>query len=191
MRVGVASLLAAFLLAGCAGPGQHGGGAGERAAFPTDTGFTSTMPVKTDEIADIGLYPLPNHTAYPIRLREVTFAQPPADLHLLNVRAYNYQHTRQGIIGMVGDLAKECPRVFIPRPIDSFVTPPRKSTQWFIVIAFTISRPGRYNLGRIKITYVFRGHTYWQYLRIGYTMTITNPPRPGPRPLPAKQVCGA
>jgi hypothetical protein len=111
-------------------------------------------------------------------------------LRVLNVRAYNYQQTHEGISGMAGDLAKECPKTFRPRSISSFVTPPHRSTQWFIVIAFTISRPGRYHLRRIKITYTARGHTHWQYLSIGTTMVITNPPRPGPRPLPSKEVCG-
>jgi hypothetical protein len=136
-----ASLLAVMLSAGCAASGAQDTRGSERGAFPAGTGLIETMPNKTDEIVDIGLPPLPNNTSHAIRLKSVAFLNPPADLRVLNVRAYNYRQTREGITWMAGDLAKECPQTFIPHSISSFVTSPRATTQWFPIIAFTISRP--------------------------------------------------
>ncbi|HEY1967899.1 MAG TPA: hypothetical protein VGH89_08120, partial [Pseudonocardia sp.] len=72
----------------------------------------------------------------------------------------------------------------------SFSIPSRASSPWFVVIAFTISKPGRYFLGKVRIDYTTDGHKGWQYQDIGTTMVIGNPPDPGPTPLPASAVCG-
>ena len=148
------------------------------------------MPTKTDEITDIGFDPFYNLTGEPIRLRSVTFASPPPELRILNVRAYNYKQTKETVIGLSGDLAKECPHVFKPKPINSYVTPPHGSSSWFVVIAFTISKPGRYSLKRVRIDYTAAGRPSWQYITIDTAVTVTNPPKPGPTPLPPSAVCG-
>jgi hypothetical protein len=180
--VAVAALLPALLAAGCTDTGQH-------AVFPDATGFTSTMHSQADEITDIGFEPFYNLTGDSIRLRGVAFVSPSPDLHVLNVRAYNYRQTRETVIGQSGDLAKECPHLFEPKPISSYLTPPHGSSLWFVVIAFTISKPGRYILGRVRIDYTAAGHPRWQYIAIDTTVVITNPPDPGPTPLPASAVC--
>jgi hypothetical protein len=190
LKLWAAGLLAAMLSAGCAAPAAHDGPGSERTAFPTGTGFFSRMHEKTDEIVDIGLPPLPNRTGQPVRLKSITFINVPAVVRIVNVRAYNYRQTHETVSGNVGDLARECPRQFRPHPLSSFVIPPHRSTLWFPVIAFTISRPGRYSLSRVKVIYTSGGHTYWQHIFINYTIVITNPPRPGPTPAPPKEVCG-
>jgi hypothetical protein len=147
------------------------------------------MHSKVDEITDIGFEPLYNRTGDPILLRRAAFVSPSPDLHILNVRAYNYRQTEETVLGQSGDLAKECPHLFKPKQISSYLTPPHGSSSWFIVIAFTISKPGRYNLKRVRIDYTAAGHPGWQYIAINTTVVITNPPDPGPTPLPASAVC--
>lgn len=116
-----AAVLSALLTAGCSA--QDGG---QRAIFPTSAGYTTTMRTQTDEITDIGFEPFYNQTGKRIRLRSVTFASPPRELPVLNVRAYNYKQTKETVLGLSGDLAKECPQYFKPKPITSSVTPPRR-----------------------------------------------------------------
>jgi hypothetical protein len=186
MRSAAAGLLAGMLAAACASVPVTG----MRAVFPESTGMNSRTPTKTDEINDIGFEPFYNRSSDPIRLRSVTFVSPPAVLHVLNVRAYNYKQTKDVPIGGAGDLAKECPHLFQPKPINSYVIPRRGASSWFVVIAFTISKPGRYYLRRVRIDYTAAGHHGWQYIDIDTTMIVTNPPDPGPRPLPPSAICG-
>jgi hypothetical protein len=151
--------------------------------------MSSVMRENTLEITDVGISPLPNLTGSTVRLKSVTIPSPPPELHLLNVRAYNYMETKNALIGGVGDLPTMCPRQFKPHPIGSFVTPAHKTSTWFVVLAFTISKPGRYSLPRIRIDYTTDGHDGWQYFEIDTTMVINNPPLPGPTPEPRSAEC--
>ena len=135
-RIGTAALLAA----GCTDTNAG------HTVFPDSTGFTSTMRTQAEEITDIGFEPFYNLTGDHIRLRGAAFVSPPPELRVLNVRAYDYRQTRETVMGQAGDLAKECPHLFKPKPISSYLTPPHGSSSWFVVIAFTISKPGRYIL---------------------------------------------
>lgn len=72
----------------------------------------------------------------------------------------------------------------------SYVTPPHGASSWFVVIAFTISEPGRYYLKQVRVGYTAAGHPGWQYIAIDTTMVIANPPDPGPTPEPSSAVCG-
>jgi hypothetical protein len=148
------------------------------------------MHMSTDEITDIGFDPFYNVTGDPIRLRSVSFVSPPDALRVLNVRAYDYKHTRDVPVGGAGDLAKECPDLFKPKPLNSYITPPHGASSWFVVIAFTVSKPGRYYLKQVRVDYTAGGHRGWQYITIDTTMVIANPPDPGPTPEPSSAVCG-
>ena len=180
----VGALAAMLICAGCASPQG-----GERDVFPASEGTTSVNPSHTDEINDIGLQLLQNFTKSPIRLRSVTLVSPPSSLHMLNVRAYDVTQTKQYILGMLGVLTVECSDKFIPHPLDSFMIPAGRESPWFVVIAFTITKPGRYYLGKVRIDYTTDGHDGWQYQDIDTTMVIKNPPDPGPTPLPRSAVC--
>ena len=61
---------------------------------------------------------------------------------------------------------------------------------WFVVISLLITQPGTYHLDEAKITYTSGGTTGWQYMYLGVTFIVRNPPKPGPRPLPPSSVCG-
>lgn len=148
--------------------------------------------MQTDEVDDIGmpLGWLHNATSHPVRLTSVRFAAPPHSLHMLNVTAYNYnENPNIGVISQLGVLPAECPRVFKPHPLSAATFPPHSDGNWEVILAFTISRPGVYHLNRVRLDYVTHGRAGWQYQNIYFTVTVTNPPRPGPRPLPASAVC--
>jgi hypothetical protein len=147
------------------------------------------MPAHTAEIMDIGIGPLRNVTSTAVRVLSVSFAHATPQVRVINIRAYNVNQTGATTLGGAGDLAKECPATFVPHDVRSFLTPANSDTPWFIVIAFTISRPGRYHLGPLIVRYKTGAREGWQYQNLDATLDVKNPPLPGPRPLPASAVC--
>ena len=117
----------------------------------------------------------PERDQSPVRLISVSLAKAPAEVQTLYVRAYNYGHTKDVAIGAAGDLPKECPAQYVPHGISAFITPAHSDTPWFVVITFTISRPGRYNLPRLMIRYTTGGRVGWQYQNINATVVIRDP----------------
>jgi hypothetical protein len=186
-RLARAALITATgaLLAGCSSGSAH------QNVFTMLTGFTGSFPTHVDEISDVGLPGLYNTSDHAVQLRRVQLVAQPSAVHVLNVRAYNSKQVGYGDVGsQAGDLHAECPKQFVPHPITSFTIPPHKLARYFVVIAFTISKPGTYHLGKAKIYYRTGGTTKWQYQNLNTTVKITNPPRPGLRPQPASAVCG-
>jgi hypothetical protein len=180
-------LTALVLLAACSSPAG-----GQQVVFRVAGGYTTSWPAQTEEVEDTGLSWgwLDNTTSHTVRLTSVRFADPPPSLHLLNVTAYSYKDTHYtGIISQAGVLPKVCPREYRPHPISVVTVPPRRNAAWLVVLAFTISRPGVYHLNRVRIGYETSGHGGWQYQDINATITVKNPPLPGPRPLPPSAVC--
>jgi hypothetical protein len=164
--------------------------AGPHDVFAILNGFSDSAPMHVDEIIDAGLPGLDNTSAAPVRLRSVQLVDAPPAVRVLNVRAYNIQRAGFGDVQlMAGDLQAECPRALVPEPIDSFASPPRQAPQWFVVIAFRITQPGTFHINRVRINYRSQGHNGWQYQNLNLTLHVRNPPKPGPRPLPATAVC--
>ena len=156
-------------------------------------GFTAGWPAQTQEVEDLGLSYgwLDNTSGHAVHLTSVRFASPPASLHMLNVTAYSYKDTHDtGIIGQMGVLPAECPHFYVPHPLSVVTVRAHSNATWLVVLAFTISRPGVYHLNRVRLDYVTNGRRGWQYQNINTTIMVTNPPLPGPRPLPASAVCG-
>jgi hypothetical protein len=90
----------------------------------------------------------------------------------------------------MGVLSKECPSQFKPHSLRSVTFPPHADPPWLVVLAFTLDKPGVYRLNRVRIDYQTNGHSGWQYQNTNATITVKNPPLPGPRPLPPSAVCG-
>jgi S-adenosyl-L-homocysteine hydrolase, NAD binding domain/S-adenosyl-L-homocysteine hydrolase len=134
--------------------------------FTTTSGFTTSLPSHTDEVQNLGLSVgwLHNKTGNAVRLTAVRFSDPPAALGALRVYAVSYKDTYE--TGLISDAA------------------------WLVIISFAISRPGVYHLNRIRLDYTPQGQKGWQYQNINATVTVKNPPMPGPRPLPPSAVCG-
>jgi hypothetical protein len=182
---GLAAL--ALLAGGCSAP------AGGDPVFKMTGGYKFSFPIQVDEPGDIGLSVgwLDNTTDAAVHLTGVRFADPPAALHWINTLAYSYKDTHEsGIIGNVGILQKECPRFYRPHPLSVVTVPAHANSRWLVVLAFTLSRPGRYHLPTVRIDYTTGGHHGWQYQNINTSVTVKNPPLPGPRPLPPSAVCG-
>lgn len=59
-----------------------------------------------------------------------------------------------------------------------------------MVLAYTIRTTGVYHLNRLKIRYASHGHRGWQYQNMDTTITVVNPPLPGPVPIPRSGICG-
>ncbi len=180
------ALILLLLVAGCS--------SGQQDVFTIDSGFRSAFPTHTLEVDDIGLSAgwLHNQTDHSVRITSIRFLRPPAQLHILNVLAYSYKEVLGfGIISQAGVLEKECPNQFKPRALRSVMFPPHSDPPWLVVLAFTLNKPGVYHLNRVRIDYQTDGHYGWQYQNTNATITVKDPPIPGPRPLPPSAVCGS
>jgi hypothetical protein len=179
------ALAIVLLAAGCASDQQD--------VFTVFSGFSSSLPDRTLEVEDIGLSTgwLHNQSGYSVRITSIRFVDPPRALRVLNVLAYSYKDTYDtGIISQAGILYKECPHEYRPHPLDSVTFPPKSDPPWLVVLAFVLTKPGVYHLSKVRISYVTYGHSGWQYQYTNATVTVKNPPLPGPRPLPPSAVCG-
>ncbi len=172
--------------AGCTAPAAGG----PQAVFAVQTGVTESFPAHREETMDVGVPLLHNVTSHPVRIRYVRWVDKPAAAHIVNVYAYNYRQLGFGIDSGEGNLPVACPKEFRPRPVSFFVTPPHADSAWFVVIAFTFNKVGRYHLNRVKIGYTTNGHQDWQYQNLNITIRVHNPPWPGPiPPLPKSAIC--
>lgn len=174
-----------FLLVGCSSGGQQ-------VVFRQIGGFTFRFPVHTYEVTDLGMtfgY-LHNTTDNPVHVRSVTFDPMPTDLHIVDVLAYSWADLHGiGLYGEEGVLPKECPDEYKPHRLSVVTVPPKGDAGFLVVVAFTISKPGVYHLDQVRIDYETQGHHGWQYQNINTTITVKNPPLPGPTPLPRSALC--
>jgi len=106
----------------------------------------------------------------------------PAAVHIVNIYAYNYRQLGHGIDATEGNLPVACPKEFPAPPDHLLCDPPQADSAWFVLIAFTISKVGRYHLNRVKIGYITNGHPGWQYQNLTITIRVHDPPWPGPIP---------
>jgi hypothetical protein len=174
-----------LLLFGCSSGGQQ-------IVFRQTGGFHYRFPAQTDEVIDLGMtwgY-LRNISGQPVHILSVRFEPMPANLHMLNVLAYSWTDLHDiGLYSEEGVLPKECPDEFKPHPLSVVTVAPKDDAAYLVVIAFTISRPGIYHLNQVRIDYETDGHKGWQYQDMNTTVTIKNPPLPGPTPLPRSALC--
>jgi hypothetical protein len=171
----LALLCAAGPAAGCSG------GGGERTVFAVASGFGQGMrAVRPVDVVDLGLPDLLNLTGQSIRVRAVTLVSAPGAVHVRSITAYVFPSSGGLGIGR-GDLLRYCRKADRPYPVTAAVARPHAYANWLVVIAFTIARPGRYYLGRAKISYTIGGQDGWQYQNLN--TTIWGVPTPaGARP---------
>jgi len=168
-----------------------GSSSGPDDVFTVLTGYSNYGHAQVNEILDDSVPGLYNTTSAPVQLLSVQFAGVSPAVQILSVRAYSITKVGYGGISMqFGDLAVECRGQFVPAPITSFTVPPHHLTSWMVVIEYRITRPGTYQIGRIKITYRTNGRAGWQYQNLNDTFHVKNPPLPGPGPVPRTSVCG-
>jgi|SRR5580658_3380812 hypothetical protein len=178
MRAALTSVLlsVALIAAGCTK--AAGGGQGERVVFTVATGFGQGLRESTTvDIDDIGVPDLYNGTGHAVKVLKVSLASAPRAARLLNVTAHPGQAV--GIIG--GNLLKLCKTMYPSYPVTDAVTAPHAYSNWHLVLAVTLTRPGRYDLRRVKIDYTTDGHNGWQYQNI-FTTIFVRAARPGEKP---------
>jgi hypothetical protein len=79
----------------------------------------------------------------------------PSAVHVTSVTAYLDDANN---IGMeTGDLLNYCRKQDRPYPMNDVVTPPHSDSAWYLVIAIRFAKPGRYYLGRARISYMVSG----------------------------------
>ena len=174
--------------AGCSHSAR--GEAAPQAVLAVQTGITDGYTRNTDEIVDIGLPPLHNLTGHAVRLLSVLWLGQPASARIISIYGSTYGALGHGFIGAEGNLPIACPGYYQPVPVTSVVTPPHGDSRWFVVISFTIAKPGFYHFNRVKIRYVTDGHRGWQYQNLYTSYKIVNPPLPRPVPIPRSGICG-
>jgi hypothetical protein len=142
-----------------AGPGGR-----EQVVLKVINGLQVGGPAPMHEILDLGLPPIRNISDHTVRIRSVQIVSPPAAIHVLNIRAYKWRQVGFGWLqNAFGDLPKQCPREWKPHTVTAVVTGPHSNSNWMIVIALTIAKPGSYHLHKVKISYIADGQEGWQY----------------------------
>jgi hypothetical protein len=169
------SLTLSLLLAALVGWSMCGcaSGNGSDAVFSVGTNFSGVFPARTHELLDIGLPGLHNLSAHPVTITAVTFAGDNSSLQIVNVTAYNYRQVGNGVISQTGDLPKEYAK-YVPHPLSDAVTGPHADSAWFVVIAFRVSKPGTFELPKVRIDYTTNGHAGWQYQTLATEMKISS-----------------
>ncbi len=156
--------LVASLAAGCGGsPGPSGP---EQAVFKVPTGFQNDGPAWVQRILDLGLPLLHNVTGSPVWLRSVELVTPGRGVRLLNATAYVLTQVQGTTISAFGDLPKECLGTYVPHPLTEAVTAPHSDSNWTVIIALRLPRPGTYRFTQVKINYTVRGLRGWQYYNL-------------------------
>jgi hypothetical protein len=178
---GAAGLAGALLAIVLSAAGCSAAMPGEGIVFTDASGFSQGMSATTIDVVDLGVPGLHNVAGRSVRLRGVSLVSVPSAVHVRSVTAYRY-----GIaIGTdLGDLLKHCRKQDRPYRLADVVTRPHSDSDWYLVIAMTFTKPGRYYLDRAKIYYTVDGQQGWQYENLGTTMDITAPPK-GTKPAAA------
>jgi hypothetical protein len=170
--------LSLALTAGCTSTSTHRH-RGEQAAFAVVTGFGQGLRDSTPlDIVNVGVPDLYHHTSHTIRIREVSLSSAPRAVRLLNVTA----HPGQAVGVIRGNPLKRCQASYPAYPVTDAVTAPHANSNWHLVLAITITRPGTYDLRRVKIRYTINGRTRWQYQNIFTTIHVLTA-HPGTKPV--------
>jgi hypothetical protein len=178
--IGLAATVVAGLIAGCGSESQMD-------AYGLQTGYTAQGEATTSTIDDLGLPELYNQTSRPLRMLWVRPAGWPAAVRVLSITAYNYYQVGSGVISAYGDLPRECPKLYRPHPLTEVITAPHANSDWFVVIAFMIPRPGRYHLNQVTIGYETGGRRYWQYQNLDTEIIVTRSRAPDSVAHPCEQ----
>jgi hypothetical protein len=144
--------------------------------------------VHTDEPVDLIIW-FRNTSGQSARLRELSLAGASGAVRTISANVYSLERIGYNPATAVGILSKECPSKFVPKPVSSLTVPGHDESDWIGVIALRVTRPGTYLIQRIKFSYSEGTNRYWQYYNDPVSLMVSDPPMPGPRPLPPSAVC--
>jgi hypothetical protein len=111
-------------------------------------------------------------------------------MQLISVSAYDERRTGSGPATALGILPKECPGQFVPSPITSVSVPGNSDSPWYGVVTVRFMKAGRYKINRFRVNYITSDGSGWEYLTDPIEITVKDPSRPGPTPVPASGMCG-
>jgi hypothetical protein len=143
-----------------------------RPVFARDGSFSQSGPATTVDVIDIGVPLLHNLTGHSVRLQWVRLARHSKVVQVVHVTAYSYSQVGQGISAAFGDLIKYCRKEMTPYPVTDVVTAPDTDSNWFVILALSIRKPGVYHIARVKIGYMTDGQVGWQYQDLETTLTV-------------------
>lgn len=155
-----------WALAACGGSGQ---------VFADDGSDMGLSHVTTVDTVDVGMDGLHNVTSHRVRVLGVSLISLPPAVHLLSVTAYPASFSLA--LGR-GNFLKLCRKADPPHPVSDFVAAPHADANWSLVLALRFTKPGRYSLSRVKISYETNGQKGWQYEHLNFTATV-RAARPG------------
>jgi hypothetical protein len=150
-------------LLGCSGPGN-----GEATVLPLTIGCCDGGHATTIDTVDIGVPLGRNVTGFSVRLEHVSLVPASSAVHLDAVFTYP---PGPGIGLVSGNLIKGCPH-YKAYPVTAAVARPHAQMRWNLVIALTFVKPGRYDVRRVKISYLTDGHSGWQYQAVNTTIDV-------------------
>jgi hypothetical protein len=168
---GAALAATAGLVSGCTAPSGPQGR--EATVFETaqSSALTDRGTAPTDTILNFGM-PLYNLTHGVVRVVSARLVSPSGPgVRLISVTAYS-NHLAPIPLGFQGNLPKTCPEMFKPHPVAGLVVRPRYESKWILVVALELSKPGRYQLGVLKISYQTAGHHGWQLYYDAVTIDV-------------------
>ncbi len=145
-------------------------------------------PAHTDELVDV-VVEFTNMTDKAVHLSSLSLSGRQPEIRYISARVYDMRHLGYFPAVGLGDLPKECPHLYIPAPVKSLAVAPHQYSRWFGVVTIRILKPGRYTIREIKVTYSTGGKQGWQYQSTNLTLTVRNPPLPGPRPVSSRVAC--
>ena len=160
------------LTAACEGPTSSTAKKSAREVFAVQHNFAAHWHASTADILDLGVPALHNLTDHQVDVLQVSMVDRPSAVHVLGVTAYNYRESGGGVISQIGDLSRDCPKKYVPHPVEAAVTPPRSDSAWFLVIAFQVSHPGTYHLDKLRIDYADASGRGWQYQNVNTTLSV-------------------
>jgi hypothetical protein len=176
------AIVAVTLAAGCSAP-PPGPDGPQHVVFTLNSGFQQGGDERNIDETDLGVTELYNASGHTVRIRWLRLVSPPKALQMDSVVAYKYQG-QGGIAITDGNLLKgPCRHSMPPYPVTDAVIPPHQTSDWFFILGFTITQPGRYYINRIKIGYTTQSRKAWQYQYLYTTLHVT-PARPNAKPAP-------
>lgn len=184
-RTAVSFMLLAGLgsIAGCSTSGLP-----ERNVLVINSGLRVIATAHTDELVDVDV-PLKNGSRDAVHLLSISLPQMNG-VRLAGTSAYNVNRAGSEFDIDFGDLHVECPRQYAAdAPVNAVTLPAHQQPAWFGVATMIFTKPGRYNLHEVKIIYSTAGHRGWQYQDTLLRITVSNPPRPGEKPVPSSDAC--
>jgi hypothetical protein len=146
-------------------------------ALRSGTALTTTAPVTTGDLVDVGIPPLANVGDSPVRVLRITLTVDSPAPSFRPFQAFSYRRTHAGVIDAVGDLPRTCPNVYVPLTARQRMIAAHKNANWFAVVPVRVTTPGKFAVGPFHVTYQTAdgsGQTFVQSFNLRETLNVRN-----------------